>query len=376
MLLRIQIAMVALLLLSACGKGGISLVPDVSFSMINSYASIERDFKRGRIMRAREGVLKLEKGHEDYARAHKLLEEKIEPARRRIYVHYLRTAKRLEKQRIWDGAMDAYAKAKEVTIKPESMEEKRLEMWFKMRQLRLDRLLRQRRVEDAMWMQNLSAYDPPKGVSSSDEVYLRQRKNYNELLDERADLAYDEAKRYLRNGLSEIAYVEIESHLRLQPNSESGSELLAEIRKELPKQLSITRIDEVSVKKKRVAVKRIPVTRTVTADQIQEAIKGERLMEAKQLLQRYRRNGGKDADKLSAQLQKRIETKAYQLFTRGSLAFKEEKLDEAIGYWSDAVTLMPGQSEYVEALHRARQLKERLKLLQEQKESDPVPPEE
>ena len=376
MLLRILIAGLLLLPLASCTTNGKSFDTSVSFAMINSYAGIKRDFEAGRIMKARSGVLELKKNHRDYAAAYKLLKQKIEPARRRIFVHYLRIAKAYEKQEVWYKAMEAYAKAKAVTIKPDLMEKKRVEMELNMRQLRLDRLLAQRRNEDAVWVQHLAAYNPPKGVDPQDEAFRRQQKSFNDFLVERADIAFDEAKRYLRNEQPEIAYIEIESHLRLQPDSENGMKLLTEIRGQLPKELEFSKLDSEKSKPRQPGIKSVSPHQPVTADQIKEAIRKNRLLEAKQMLNSYRRSGGAGANRLSGQLNKRISTRAGNLFGSGSYAFRHEQLDEAIKYWSEAVALMPGRPDYANALHRARQLKERLNLLRKQKDSDPVPEEE
>jgi len=363
-----------LLALSACAATKSSLFESgLRFQVMNPYVEIKYDFERGRIMQARERVLALDKKHKDYKSAHAYLKKTIEPARRRIFVHYLRAAKRAEQQKRWADAMEAYAQAKSITIKPELMEAKRSAMEFKMRQLRLDRLLRLRRSEDDMWLGNLPAYNAPKGVSANDEVYLHQREIYHEMLDDRADDAYGEAKFYLRNSQPEIAYVELESHLRLLPGSGRGKRLLAEIREEMPRQLHIP---ESLFTRKQSQAKRSQISETVTAAQIQNAMKQNKLLEARQLAQRYRRSGAKDAEPLLNQVQKKIEAKAETLFAKGSTAFRKEKLDEAIGYGGETVRLMPEQAEYVEALHRARQLKERLNLLREQKDDDPVPDEE
>lgn len=362
------------LIFSACAATKSAMFENgIRFQVMNPYLEIKYDFERGRIMQARERVLALDKQHQDYAAAHNYLKKTIEPARKRIFVHYLRRAKRLEMQKQWTDAMEAYAQAKSVTIKPEVMEKKRSEMEFRLRQLRLDRLLRLRRSEDAVWLANLPAYEPPRGVDGNDEVYLRQREIYNDALDERADSVYSEAKFYLRRKQPEIAYVEIESHLRLQPDSGRGKRLLGEINSEMPKQIIIS--DHITTRKS-TQNKRTSTPKAVTVEQIHAAVKQDKLLEAKRLLQSYRRSDGKDADKLLQQVQKRIEARAADLFAAGSKAFRKEKLDEAIVFWSDSVALMPEQAEYVEALHRVRQLKERLNLLREQKETDPVPEEE
>ena len=363
------------LLLSACAATKSSMFEKgMRFQVMNPYVEIKYDFERGRIMQARLRVLALDKEQQDYAVAHRYLKKTIEPARRRLFVHYLRTAKRLERAKRWADAMEAYTQAKSVTIKPEVMEKKRSEMEFRMRQLRLDRLLKLRRNEDSVWLGNLPAYEPPHGLSGKDDVYQHQREVYLEGLDERADAAYQGAKFYLRRDQPEIAYVEVESHLRLQPDSGRGKRMLAEISKEMPKQIAI----HGNIYKKRTnnSSKRASTATAATAEQIQTAMKRGDLLEARRLAHSYRRGDGKDAEKLLSQVQKKIEAKAAEKFTAGSQAFRKEKLDEAISYWSDSVALMPEQAEYVEALHRVRQLKERLNLLREQKDSDPVPEEE
>lgn len=371
---RLLLLFLLSLMFSACAATKSAMFENgIRFQVMNPYLEIKYDFERGRIMQARERVLALDKQHQDYATAHNYLKKTIEPARKRLFVHYLRRAKRLELQKQWADAMEAYAQAKSVTIKPDIMENKRSEMEFRLRQLRLDRLLRLRRSEDAVWLANMPAYEPPKGVDGKDEVYLRQREIYNEALDERADSAYSEAKFYLRRNQPEIAYVEIESHLRLQPDSGRGKRLLSEISSEMPKQITIS--GNIATRES-TQNKRTSTPKAVSAEQIHEAMKQGKLLEAKRLLQSYRRSDGKDADKLLNQVQKRIELRAAEQFAAGSKAFRKEKLDEAIAFWSDSVALMPEQAEYVEALHRVRQLKERLNLLREQKETDPVPEEE
>lgn len=376
MKMRLIIVVTFSLILSACAAGEKLLEQGIRLQIVNPYAEIKRDFERGRIMRARRLVLGMEKGDPDYELAHTYLKKKIEPARRRIFVHYLRSAKVMEQRKQWSSAMEAYAKAKSVTIKPEVMEKKRVEMEFRMRKLRFERLLVQKRKEDAAWLNDLRSYEPSRGISPKDEVYQRQRELFNDALDERADYAYSEAKRYLRRDLPEIAYVEIESHLRLQPGSGKGERVLTEVKEKLPSQLKIKLRVPKSRNKAHSAPKRNSSLEAVTSDQIHEVMKKGDLLEARRLVQNYRRSDGKDAERLQRQIEKKAESRAAELFAKGSIAFRKEKLDKAISNWGEAVALMPDQAEYVEALHRARQLKERLNLLRAQKESDPIPDEE
>jgi len=339
-----------------------------AFNVMNTYAVVRHDFKRGRIMRARARVLAMSKSNPDYNKAHQLLAKKIEPARKRIFIHFLRTAKKLEKQHRWSEAEWAYDQAKAVTIKPKIMQQKSTEMEQYMRQLRLEQLLRQRRKEDRTLLDYAAAYTPPAGMDRLDEIYERLREHYNDLLDDRANQAFREALHFLARDKPEIAYVEIESYLRLQPGSLKGRKLLTSIKRKLPAFLHVPqRRISASAAIKPMKLKRINHPKEVTAEQIQIALQVGELLHAKQLAHIYRRNGGKGADKLLAQVEKKVKVKATALFARGSSAFRHEQLEEAIQYWNDAAALAPEESEYIEALRRAQQLQERLSLLQEPK---------
>jgi len=339
-----------------------------TFNMMNPYAVIQHDFKRGLIMRARSRVLAMPKSSRDYKKAHQLLNEKIEPARRRIFIHYLRKAKALEKNKRWSEAMWAYDQAMAVTIKPDNMQQKREEMVRYMRQLRLEKLLQLRRKEDRTLFSYANAYEPPKGISPTDEIYERMRDHYDDMLNERESMALREAMRFFRKGKPEIAYIEIESYLRLQPDSTKGKKILALIKLKIPPFLKIpVEPSTTSATVKPVFIKRASHAKVVTAGQIQAAMKAGDWLKAKQLAHIYRRNGSDGADKLLAQVQKKTHAMAASLFAKGSVAFRKEQLDRSIHYWRDAVALVPEVSEYVESLRRAQQLQERLMLLQEQK---------
>ncbi|MFQ5518804.1 MAG: hypothetical protein ACE5E3_02255 [Mariprofundus sp.] len=371
---RLYCALVIALMLAGCqtGKGKFDHAVDdllikgsEAFNIMNTYAVIQHDFKRGRIMRARARVLAMDKSHRDYDKSYKLLKQKIEPARRRVFVHYLRTAKRHEKNRAWSKAMWAYDQARAVTIKPEIMAKKYAEMEVNMRQLRFKTLRDLRRKEDRILLADARAYEAPRGIDPKDDVYGRMREHYNDMLDDRANRAFREARRFLRKGLPEIAYIEIESYMFLQPGTTQGQTLLAEIRRAMPKTLVIAAVEK-SAAPKQTVIKRIAKPKEVTAKQVQSAVKSGKLVEARQLAQIYRRNGGKGADKLLAQIEKKLKAQAVALFAKGSRAFQKEQLVLAIQHWTDAVALVPEESEYVEALRRAKQLQERLSLLQNQ----------
>jgi len=335
-----------------------------AIGLMNTLTLIQHDYDSGRIMRARARVLAMQESHRDYEKSHRFLKQKIEPARRRVFLHYLRVAKEREADGRWSMAMWAYDQARTVTIKPERMAKKRDEMRLNMRQLRFDKLLKQRRKEDLSLLADLRAYETPKGVSPGDEVYGRMREHYNDVLDERARLTFREARRFLRKGLPEVAYVEIESYMRLQPGTAQGRKTLVEIKEQMPEGLLVPSQQQAGVKKVH-AMQRMKVPEHVNEKQVIAAVKSGELVKAQQLAQIYRRSDGKHAEKLWVQVQAQMEKKSARLFAQGSKAFAKENLNQAIEQWSQAVALRPEKAEYQEALRRARQLKERLSLLRE-----------
>jgi len=339
-----------------------------TFNMMDPYAVIRHDYKRGRIMRARARVLAMNKSDKQYKQAHKYLKEVVEPARRRVYLHYLHLAQKNEKQKRWSDALWSYDQAKAVTIKPAVMKKKRAEMEQHLRQFRFEQLLKQRRQEDRKLLHDATAYEAPAGISTDDEVYARMRENFEDRLDERSRLEFREGLRYLSKDLPEMAYIELESYLRLQPDQIKGKKLMANIKQKMPDFLRIPPLPgHTSAPSTLINVKRVNHVKVATAAQVKAALANGALLQAKQLAHIYQRNGGKDAGKLLARVEKKVHAAAVSLFSKGSDAFRREQLDGAIRYWRDAAALAPEESEYIESLRRARQLKERLALLQQEK---------
>jgi len=365
------------LMLSACqvNKSNINNAVDdllikgsETFNMLDPYAVVRHDYKRGRIMRARARVLAMNKSDKNYKQAHKFLEEVVEPARRRVYLHYLHVAQKNEKQKHWSDALWSYDQAKAVTIKPAVMEKKRAEMEQHLRQFRFEQLLKQRRREDRKLLYDATAYETPNGISANDEVYARMRENFEDRLDARSRLAFREGLRYLSKDLPEMAYIELESYLRLQPDRIKGKKLMLNIKREIPAFLKVPGMPgRAPVSATLTNIKRVNHAKVATAEQVKAALANGEFLQAKQLAHIYQRNGGKDAGKLLSQVEKKVHAAAASLFSKGSAAFRREQLDGAIRYWRDAATLAPEESEYIESLRRARQLQERLALLQQEK---------
>ncbi|MDX8402184.1 MAG: 4-hydroxy-3-methylbut-2-en-1-yl diphosphate synthase [Mariprofundaceae bacterium] len=344
-----------------------------SFSFLHSYESVLRDFEGGRIMEARAKALAFPKDHEDYARVRKLLNTKIEPARVRLLRHYRRLAEREEGRGNWYRAAAMYAQAAAFASRPDALRKRSEMMRMRTRQVRLDALIQARRDQDRELLSWQSSYDPPKGVAPKDEAFSRMRRQYEEMLDARAQLARREAKRWLDAGYPELAWIEAESYARLAPDSEGVQALLKDVRAKMPKALTIPKD---TPRKRKTAVKpskRPKPLRKVTAQQVRVLLHAGKLLEARRYALAYRREGGKGADTLLKQVNKAIAARAEDRYMKGRLAFRKEQLDQAIEYWSEAVRLMPDNQEYVQALDRAMQLKERLDLLR-QSASEQVDP--
>jgi len=333
-----------------------------AFSFLNTYEAALTDYEKGRIMTARKRILAMDKGREDYPAAAKLLKEKVEPARLRLLSHFSRAAEQSERAGKWYVAMGQYSQAAELSTKPAPLKKKQNEMEIKMRQQRMDALIDQRRNEDAYLLSWLSSYEPPRGVYPKDEAFERSLEHLQEMVEERGSQAYSDAKRYLGRDLPELAYVEVESYLRLVPDSERGKSLMADVKNEMAKRFRIAAYKNYGVRSS--TSQRVKMPETVKREQVVELIRKQDWVKAKRYALVYRREGGKDADHLLKQIQGNIEKMAAEYFTSGRVAFRKEQLEQAVEYWEKAVALEPENSEYVNALQRARQLQERLKVLQ------------
>jgi tetratricopeptide (TPR) repeat protein len=359
----------AVLMVSAVLPGCAKLsVYDLSdqFGFPLSYEAVKSDFDRGHIMEAREEVLSMDKTRADYKQALALLRNKIEPARLRLLRHYASKAAAAERHGDWYAAAGLYEQAAGFSIKPAYLLRKQHEMSLKMKQVRMDALLDQQRHEDAAILSWQNAYEPPKGVDAGDLAFLHERENYASLLDERASDAYSQAKSYLRKGMPDLAYVEIESYLRYEPDSEQGKQLMAEVRKQMPKGLHIPS-EKTSPHRRVPAVPMVrqPEANSVNLEDIRKQMAQKHWLKAKRLALVYRREGGANAAALLEKIQAEIADEAAAVFERGRVSFRKENINDAVKQWQRAVELMPDKPEYVDSLRRAKQLQERLRILRQ-----------
>lgn len=366
-LMRMAVAVFAVsAVLPGCARLSIYDLTD-QLGFMHSYKAAKSDFDRGRIMEAREEVLSMDKSRSDYKQARALLRNKIEPARLRLLTHYTNRAAVAEKKGDWSSAMNLYEQAAGFSTSPAALLRKQKEMSLKMRQVRMDALLHQRRREDAVILSWQNDYEPPKGVAADDVAFRRAQDYYSSMLDDRISNSLNGAKRYLRKGMPDLAYVEIESYLRYEPDSQQGKQLMAEIRKQMPRALHIPS-DKAGNRPSKLPLGPMvlqPEANSVEVEEIRKQMMQKNWLEAKSLALVYRREGGAGAAALLGRIQSHIKDEAATVFQRGRVAFSKEDIDGAVRYWSRAVELMPDDPEYVDALQRGKQLQDRLRILRE-----------
>ncbi|MDQ6958344.1 MAG: 4-hydroxy-3-methylbut-2-en-1-yl diphosphate synthase [Mariprofundaceae bacterium] len=347
---------------SACTLSTIKISP---MSFLYGYESALRDYKAGRIMEAMNTVIHMNKSRLDYADAKALLKKKINPARLRLLRHYVRAAKRAEKSKIWFRAKALYKQAASFSISNTALLKKVHRMDLRMRQVRMDTLIIQRRKEDAQLLNSLTQYDAPKGLAPQDAPFSRQREKLKDWVLSRASDAQLAAKLEMWKGYPEVAYVEIESFNRLRPDSAKGKILMGEIKKVLPKGLHVHPVDQPIAK-----ISPVTTPKTISANAIRKLIKNDEWLKAKRYAVVYQREGGKHADRFLKTIEKNMDRQAATAFKAGRIAFRLEHLDQAVERWRQAVALRPGNMEYLHSLTRALQLQERLRILRSEADTD------
>jgi len=353
----------ACLFLTGCatGGGGASVKGSV-LPFLNSYSMALQDYNAGKVMEARARVLAMDVGRDDYKQAQTLLKNKINPARIRLLRHYKAKGKKAEKNHEWSKAMVFYQQAAEFSAKPEIFLAYVSNMELKMRQERMDTLLKQHRLEDDAWIRWSRSYEAPRGVKASDVVFSRMRSSIESDIEDRAARSYREARRYLKKEMVGVAYIEAESYLRLMPASEKGQRLMLEVREAMPKELVVRALGKKTLVKK-VHRKISAKEHSTSKSDVIKLMKQAKWLQAKESALLYRRYEGKGAGELLKAVNAGLKKAAFALFAQGSIAFRKEHIDDAVKLWGQAVAMQPENSEYVDALRRAMQLQERLHLL-------------
>ncbi len=350
-----------LLLIPGCAtvekNGHIERAKPSSFAFLNNYKSALHDFEQGRLMEARAKIMAMDKSREDYRKARRLLVKKIDPARRKMLQFYLDRARARERAGKWRLAARDFGQAAYFSIKPKQWlrQQRRLEM--KIRQHRFNLLRNALQREDRHILGHPRAFTPPKELTG-DELLKKWQQERWDKIDDRVQEDYRKASGLLRRGFPELALAYIQSALRLAPGDGRAQRLMVEIKKKLPREISLAPVRMRRPQKQR-AVRRSATVHVKNAKEIWRLMVNRQWAKARKYALAWKRQHGKDADAILAAQAKQ----AKRLSDMGRQAVREERLADAVSLWQQAVALAPDNDEYTKALEWAQQMQERLRLL-------------
>lgn len=361
---RVNIMLIAVLLLSGCaGKGGFNDFR-VSLGLISPYTVAEEAFKKGDMMEARQRLVSIKKTDKDYQRARHFLNIKVDPARLKLLRYYARKGKSEEDAGHWEQAEEAYKTAAGLSRSPKALLRYQKSMNLKVRQLRMQSLYTQRLEEDEAWLKWLENYTPPRGLLGDDASFALARDDLAEVLEYRVDHALWLANKHQKLNLPEISWVYADSYLRFKPDSEKAQDLKQTMAELMPSVLKVEKANKRKVSKKPKKIYKIkPKHKKVSKKDVQNLMKQEKWAVAKRAALTLRRQGSPDADALLKVIEQRTTKLAARAYEQGNIAFRKEHIDQAVFFWEKAVRWMPGEQLYMDTLRRGRKVQERLAAL-------------
>ncbi len=356
-------------------------------------ASAEKMLARGEVMEARKLLLSVPKDSPHYARARRFLRRKVDPARLKLIRKYRLQAEAAEQRGMWMRAAELYAQSASFSIKPDVLIARKRRAELKGRIARMLALAEAQDALDASLLQAREAFaHPPRALAGTeDPIWQQMQARIEEMIERHAERSLAEAKR-LKDTAPEIAWIEITSFLRFEPDSETGQKLAEAIRAQLPDAFTkalaekTTKAKHAKRRKRKHRARVKPSVQTAklraivkplpSVAEVRRWIEQGKLLQAKRALRRIQREGpdkeAQEAKKLLGKLEAQMKKAAEAHYEKGRVFFAKEQLDKAIAEWEQAAKLAPDNQEYAESLRRARLLKERLELLR-QAASEPAP---
>ena len=360
MTIRFGLILAFVLTLSGCGGKSFKDFT-VSFGFVSPYDVAVNDYKKGKMLEARERLLSIPKEHNDYKKAKDFLNEKVEPARLKLLRYYVRKGKKEEKLKHWAQAADAFKTAAGLSTRPQVLIDYQNTNSLKARKLRAQTLYEQLKTEDSAWLSWKGNYIPPSGLLGNDEAYLIARESFEKSMEARLQKTWQLATKYKQMDMPELAWIYADSYLRFNSRSKDAQDLKNAMNTAIPDVVRIHQSEKKSIKK--TVRKSIEKDAKVSVDHVKLLMLKKNWLEAKSEARALRLQGDVNADKLLEVIQKNIEEVAQKAFQDGNLAFRLEKIDEAVGYWQKAVELMPNEQSYADSLRRGMQIQERLEAL-------------
>jgi len=367
-----RFAFLMTLTIALSGCAGKSSINDfrVSLGFVSAYEAAVDEFKQGQVIEARTRLKTIKKGHSDYKNAQTFLTSKVEPARLKLLRYYAKKGKKEESQKKWAQAEEAYKTAAGLSIKPKALLDYQKNMSLKVRQLRADEIYAQRQKEDEEWLKWQSGYNPPKGLLGDDEIFTIARNDLMDAFDKRMAQTWILAEKYKRMDMPEMAWVYAESYLRFKPESKKAQDLKNAMATAVPKGFRLGLPSSQKGKSQNnIGTSRLDTS--ASSASVKALMKKGLWLKAKREALALRRTGDANADKLLEEIQVKVADLAQKAYSDGNLAFRQEKIDQAVDSWREAVNLMPNEQLYVESLRRGVQIQERLAALKtEESESE------
>ena len=362
---RIYTLLVVTFLLSGCAAFNDFRV---SVGLMSPYNAAEDAFKQGEMIEARKLLRSIPKTDEDYDKARRFLNNKVDPARFKLLRYYAKKGKSEEAAGHWAQAEEAYKTAASLSRSPNALLRYQKAMNIKTRQLRMQSLYMQRLEEDEAWLRWLDNYTRPSGLLADDVSFSLAREDLIEVLEYRVDHALWLANKHKRLKLPEVAWVYVDSYLRFKPDSEKAKRLKQAMTEMMPKELRAEEWNKVIVRKKtkkstkKVAYKKI-VYRKVNKKDVQALMKQGKWAEAERTALTLRRQGSPDANALLKVIEQKTARLAAEAYEQGNIAFRKENIDAAVSLWKKAVHWMPKEQTYIDSLRRGQKIQERLTAL-------------
>ncbi len=345
-------------MVSGCaGKKGDDL--RVSLGLVSAYEAAQKAFHQGLIMASRERLLTINQDDEDYKKAQKFLKQEVEPARLKLLRYYAQKGKTEEKNQNWAKAEEAYRMGAELSQQPQALIAYQKRMTFKVRQVRFNDLYEKKKAEDEAWLKSKQSYVPPKGLYGDDEAFALARVDITKGFDLHSSQTWSLAQTYEKKNMPELAWLYADSYLRLSPADKKAQDLKNAMKTAIPRTFRLP--------KEKTSVSKTKVTKVVEtppdSKQVKALMKQGKWLEAKFEVLKLRKEGNQEADKLLEDIDKNIAELAEDAYQKGNLAFRSEKINDAVRFWQRAVGFKPNEQTYVDSLRRGKQIQERLGAL-------------
>lgn len=349
------------LLLASCATPGGGSNKNAFGSTKNAYQHAEREFKAGRVSQASKRLQAIHQDHPDYAKAQSFLTKTVHPASKRLQRYHQKKARKAERAKQWFSAWQQYQQLADLS-EAEKDADKVTAMHLSLREQRVRQLDTQLQLEDKQTLAWLKRYQPGRGLDANDPAFQTFRADIQRLIQQRVQQKLKLAKSMQKEKQVELAYILLRSAQRLQADSVSAEKLIS-LQAKLPKGFYLAA--------KRTSKKRARAQKRSNNGEATYLAKVKTLVQQKQWLKasKYQgklRNSGKKGMDLLHTIQAGSKQAASGLFAKGRESFAGEKIDEAVRLWQRAVALVPTNRDYKQALLRAKQVQERLRLIRAQ----------